>query len=341
MSDFGPLMISLASTRLGEDERALLDDPRVGGILLFAHNYRNREQLFQLTDAIRAVDEHLIIAVDHEGGPVQRFQSHGFTHLPAAALFGRLYDHDPLRALALVRSAGALAATELRQCGIDLGLAPVLDLAAAKSRVIGRRAFHADPVAVAALGAAFVHGLHDGGMPAVCKHYPGHGSVADDTHSEKVVDPRPEKQIRENDMFPYVELNRQGLLDAVMMAHVVYPQVDDLPASLSSVWMQDSLGRLGFNGIIFSDDVAMKGLDRQLVSAQSMLTAGCHVILASAGERLQQLWDDLAAYAIDGHRDELKRRWNAKRHNLTAATEREHDFEQTKFALRELTENRL
>ncbi|MGH8561485.1 MAG: beta-N-acetylhexosaminidase, partial [Nevskiales bacterium] len=226
-------------------------------------------------------EPQLLVAVDYEGGRVQRFREKGFTTLPPARAFGRLYDRDPEQARNMAHVCGWMIGSELRAVGVDLCFAPVLDLEAGVSTVIGDRAFHGSPEAITDLGSALMHGLRDAGMAATGKHFPGHGRVVEDSHESLPVDNRPLEQIRAEDMTPFRELIRQGL-PSVMMAHIRFPQVDPQPASLSRRWIQDELrGQLGFDGAVFCDDLSMGGaaaVGGYPERAMLALEAGCDML---------------------------------------------------------------
>ncbi len=282
------LMIGIAGTELEDRERDLLHADAVSGLVLFARNYRCRTQLQDLIADLRGTrtDAGFVIAVDQEGGTVQRFRGDGFTRLPPLAALGALYDRDPQRARALAEEHAWVMASELRTVDVDISFAPVLDLARG-SRVIGSRALHADPGVVADLADAYVRGMHLAGMAVTLKHFPGHGSVAGDTHVETASDPRPLQSIRARDMRPFVECIGLGV-EAVMMAHVIYPCVDTVPASQSPVWIGSILREeLGFDGLVFSDDISMHGAghDGHLGErVQAHLAAGCDLVLACQPE---------------------------------------------------------
>ncbi|HES75852.1 MAG TPA: beta-N-acetylhexosaminidase [bacterium] len=277
----GCLMIDLQGLRLGDEEAEQLRHPQVGGLILFARNYQNPAQLQDLVAQVRNVRPELLIAVDHEGGRVQRFRE-GFTLIPAASKLGELYDQDRVAALQLARDWAWLLASELRAFDIDLSFAPVLDLGGPLSRVIGDRALHEDPDVIAALGAAWMLGMRDAGMAAVGKHFPGHGSVAEDSHLEFPLDPRALHEIEACDLRPFRSLIDAGL-PGMMLAHVIYPTVDALPAGFSSVWVRELLReRYGFAGAIFTDDLSMVAATRiaePLARVRLALEAGCDMLL--------------------------------------------------------------
>ncbi len=278
----GPVMLDLEGTELSSEERELLRHPAVGGVILFRRNFVAPGQLAALTRAIIEVDERrLLIAVDQEGGRVQRF-CEGLTRLPAAARFGALYAQDERTALEVVRAVGWLMAAELRLLGIDFSFAPVLDVEQGLSRVIGDRAFATTPEAVAALAAAWLEGVHSAGMAGCGKHFPGHGGVVADSHLELPEDHRPLSALEQHDLLPFRRLIAQGL-EAVMPAHVRYAAIAPEPAGFSTFWLRELLReRLRFDGAIISDDLNMAGagvagtpVDRALAALQ----AGCDMAL--------------------------------------------------------------
>jgi beta-N-acetylhexosaminidase len=276
----GPLMVDIAGTELNADDVRVLSHPLVGSVLLFSRNYRNPAQISALTAAIRAVrTPHLLIAVDHEGGRVQRFRE-GFTRLPPVRLLGRRYDQDRRDGLALAQSVGWLMAAELRAVGVDFSFAPCIDLDYGVSEIIGDRAFHSDPDSVAALGVATLLGMREAGMPAIAKHFPGHGAVVADSHVALPVDRREYADL-EPDIRPYRTLIENNLA-GIMAAHVVFPAVDALPASLSRLWVDGVLrGELGFHGCVFADDLTMAGaaaFGDVPARAELALAAGCDVL---------------------------------------------------------------
>lgn len=275
MTNLGPLMIDVAGLELDDDERRRIAHPQVGGVILFARNYANPEQLRRLTASIREV-RSVLIAADHEGGRVQRFRD-GFTRLPPMAALGRLYDRDPSAASEAARRLGYLVAAELRGVGVDLSFAPVLDLDYGVSTVIGDRAFHSTAAGVAELAGAFVTGLHQGGLGACGKHFPGHGYIAADSHDEVPVDLRSFEAL-EADLQPFLQVP----LDAVMPAHVIFPAVDDKPAGFSRRWIELLKGRYGFGGLLFSDDLSMAGagvVGEAPARVEAAWQAGCDMLL--------------------------------------------------------------
>ena len=278
----GPIMVDLAGTELTPEDHDLLRHPAVGGVILFSRNYSSPAQLAALTAAIHDLRApRLLIGVDQEGGRVQRFRE-GFTRLPPAGRFGTLYARDPRRACAVCTAIGWLMAAELQVVGVDFSFAPVLDLDLGLSRVIGDRGFGAGVEQVSALGAAWVAGVRQAGMAAVGKHFPGHGGVAADSHTELPHDGRDLKDLLEADLEPFRRLIEHGL-EAVMPAHVIYPRVAPEPAGFSPKWLQEILrAHLGFSGVIFSDDLNMAAASAGGGYAERALAAahaGCDMLL--------------------------------------------------------------
>ncbi|MBL8520700.1 MAG: beta-N-acetylhexosaminidase [Betaproteobacteria bacterium] len=278
----GPVMTDVAGLDLTADDIRRLSHPLVGGAILFARNYRDPEQLRILTAAIHDLrSPSLPICVDHEGGRVQRFRD-GFTPIPPMRELGRLWDRSPVDALALARAIGVIIGHELASHGVDFSFTPVLDIDYGESAVIGHRAFHADPAAIAALARALMLGLNEAGMTNVGKHFPGHGYVRADSHHEIPVDEREFADIWEKDLLPFRALS-DGTMGGVMPAHVTYPKFDRHPAGFSEKWLKDVLrGRLGFDGVIFSDDLSMEGASAAgnvVERALAALGAGCDVVL--------------------------------------------------------------
>jgi len=278
----GPLMVDLLGCEMTEEEREILQHPLVGGVILFSRNYESPEQVAALTASIRALrDPHLIISVDHEGGRVQRFRT-GFTRLPPVGALGRHYMQHPKQTLERAEQTGWLMAAELRAVGVDFSFAPVLDLDYGVSEIIGDRAFHRDPEAVTNIARAYIHGMKRAWMPAVGKHFPGHGAVEVDSHLGLPVDTRHFEDMLEADILPFSRLCQKELA-GIMPAHVVYEQSDDLPAGFSPFWIKDVLrDRLGFQGAILSDDLSMAGaavMGDPLARAEAALSAGCDMVL--------------------------------------------------------------
>ncbi|GAB4397099.1 MAG: beta-N-acetylhexosaminidase [Rhodoferax sp.] len=288
-----PLILDIAGTALSAADVRRLQHPLVGGLILFGRNWENRRQLRALCKSIKKVRPDALICVDHEGGRVQRFRSDGFTHLPPMRALGQMWrddgdsapGHGALRALRAASACGYVLGAELRACGVDLSFTPVLDLDWGHSRVIGDRAFDADPRVVTLLAKSLMHGLLRAGMANCGKHFPGHGHVAADSHVDVPRDPRSLRAILKADARPYEWLG--GDLASVMPAHVIYPQVDTRPAGFSRRWLVDILRRdLGFVGAVFSDDLSMRGareIDGQPVTptqaAVAALNAGCDLVL--------------------------------------------------------------
>jgi beta-N-acetylhexosaminidase len=273
-------MVDVGGPDLTSEDVRVLSHPMVGSVILFTRNYRDPAQLAELTAAIRDIrSPQLLIAVDHEGGRVQRFRD-GFTRLPAARALGRRFDTQRHEGLDLARSVGWLMAAELRAVGIDFSFAPCVDLDYGVSEIIGDRAFHSDADAVAALGVAYMTGMRDAGMAACAKHFPGHGAVVADSHTDLPVDRRTFVDM-EADIRPY-RLMVENNVASIMAAHVVYPAIDQLPASLSRRWVTDILrGELGFHGCVFADDLSMAGaaaFGGILERVRLAFAAGCDVL---------------------------------------------------------------
>jgi beta-N-acetylhexosaminidase len=311
MTDHAPLILDVAGLALTEADRRRLAHPLVGGMILFSRNWQDRDQLAALCDEVRSVREDLLICVDHEGGRVQRFRSGGFTHLPPMRAFGELWMRDAMAATNAATAAGYVLGAELRACGVDLSFTPVLDLDWGESGVIGDRAFHRDPRVAALLAKSLMHGLLRAGMANCGKHFPGHGFVKADSHTDIPVDQRSLKAILGDDAAPYEWLNTT--LTSVMPAHVIYPKVDSRPAGFSSRWLNAILrDKLRFSGAVFSDDLSMAGarlIEGREVSyteaAVAAVNAGCDMVLlcnqsVQDPAALDQLLEEMAAALAQG-----------------------------------------
>lgn len=334
----GPVLIGLPGTELDARSRQYLQHPAVGGVVLFKRNFAQREQLCDLVGEIReARNPRLLVTIDQEGGRVQRLHGQGFTRLPPLGVLGRLHAADPLKAIDMAYRHGRVMATEMLACGIDMSFAPVLDLDRGSS-VIGNRSFSASAGLVAELGRSYLAGMHDSGMKTTGKHFPGHGSVQADSHTDDVVDTRSLEEIRENDLRPFQDLLPE--LDALMIAHVVYPQVDDVPAGYSETWLNGILREsLGYSGVVFSDDLGMhaaKSIGGLVERTHRCLQAGCDLALVCLPDDVDSLLgalDDAPADATGAigrlygkptvDRDELIvvrqeriREWDHWRHSL-------------------------
>ena len=324
MTHIAPVILDIAGTRLSAVDRQRLAHPLTGGIILFARNWESRAQLDALCAEIKRMRGDLLICVDHEGGRVQRFRTDGFTHLPPMRALGELWMQDgkggpgsgAMRATNAASAAGYVLAAELRACGVDLSFTPVLDLDHGDSAIIGDRAFARDPRVVSLLAKSLIHGLLRAGMANCGKHFPGHGFVRADSHTDIPVDRRSLKAILGDDAAPYGWLNTT--LDSVMPAHVIYPKVDARPAGFSSRWLNDILRHeLGFGGAIFSDDLSMAGArqidGREVTYTQAAVTAleaGCDLVLLcnqslDGGAAVDALLDGLAEA-------QLKARWKPR-----------------------------
>jgi beta-N-acetylhexosaminidase len=276
------VVVDVLGTTLTDEDRSRIRQPAAGAVILFARNYENSEQLAQLTaDIERQREPALAVCVDHEGGRVQRFRE-GFTAIPPMRALGKLWDRDRDAAKEAASSIGYIIAAELGAHGVDFSFAPVLDLDYGGSSVIGDRALHFDPTAVGALGACLVKGLAQGGVAAVAKHFPGHGYAEADSHVAVPRDQRTFKEIACKDIAPYKQVIEAGLA-AVMPAHVIYPQVDSQPAGYSAHWLREVLRQqLGFQGLVFSDDLSMEGAavaGGPPERARGALAAGCDMVL--------------------------------------------------------------
>ena len=277
---YGRLMLDLKGVSLDRDERLQLQNPQVGGVILFSRNIQSRDQICDLVAEIRACSKSLLVAVDQEGGRVQRLRE-GFTAIPSMQAIGNLIARSPEEGLGLSKDLGWLMASEVIACGLDLSFAPVLDVDRDTSSIIGDRSFSDQPEVVISAAEAFIKGMHDAGMAATGKHFPGHGGIVADSHLEAPLDDRSWKTLYTRDIQPFAKLSK--ILDAVMPAHITFPSVDPDSVGFSSFWLNDVLrGKLGFEGIIFSDDLTMKGADiagGYVDKAKLALKAGCDMIL--------------------------------------------------------------
>ncbi|MDG1447034.1 MAG: beta-N-acetylhexosaminidase [Porticoccaceae bacterium] len=277
---YGRLMLDLAGTELTAEEQQILQSPQVGGVILFARNIQSREQVTALNAQIRQASANLLIAVDQEGGRVQRLRD-GFTPLPPMQLLADSVVQNPEVGVQLVRDTGWLMASEVLACGFDISFAPVLDVDRNTSSIIGDRAFSDQPEMVITLAQAFIEGMNEAGMAATGKHFPGHGGIVADSHLEAPVDHRSWQQLLDHDLKPFVALSKQ--LAGVMPAHITFPAVDPDSVGFSGFWLQQVLRQqLSFDGVIFSDDLSMKGADvagGYIDKAQLALNAGCDMIL--------------------------------------------------------------
>lgn len=314
MTPHAPVVLDIAGTALNADDRRRLAHPLTGGLILFARNWTDRRTLVELTSEIKSIRPDVLICVDHEGGRVQRFRTDGFTHLPPMRALGEMWHQDgsggagagALNATDAATAAGFVLGAELRACGVDFSFTPVLDLDHGASGVIGDRAFHRDPRVATLLAKSLMQGLLLAGMANCGKHFPGHGFVKADSHTDVPVDRRSLKAILTDDARPYEWLSTS--LTSVMPAHVIYPKVDGRPAGFSARWLKDVLRlQLGFTGAVFSDDLSMEGarcIDGAVVSytdaATVALNAGCDLVLlcnqsTGDGRAVDELLDGLDA----------------------------------------------
>jgi len=277
---YGRLMLDIQGVKLSQGERNILTNPHVGGVILFSRNIESRQQVQMLVSEIRACKSSLLVAVDQEGGRVQRLLN-GFTSLPPMQLLGDLVESDKNKGLALIREVGWLMASEVLACDMDISFAPVLDIDRSTSTIIGDRAFSDDPDVVVLCGKAFVEGMREAGMSATGKHFPGHGGIAADSHLEAPVDYRDLPELEHRDLVPFREMST--CLGGIMPAHITFPEIDSSAVGFSSHWLQDVLREeFGFDGVIFSDDLSMKGADivgGYVDKARHALDAGCDMIL--------------------------------------------------------------
>jgi beta-N-acetylhexosaminidase len=308
MTQHSPIILDIAGTSLTKKDRKRIKNPLTGGLILFSRNWQDRAQLTELCADIKSIRDDVIICVDHEGGRVQRFRTDGFTHVAPMRVFGELWMKDAMAATNAATAAGFVLGAELRACGVDFSFTPVLDLDWGGSSVIGDRAFHRDPRVVGLLAKSLMHGLLEAGVANCGKHFPGHGFVKADSHTDIPIDNRSLKAILADDAAPYRWLST--VLTCVMPAHVVYTKVDARPAGFSSRWLNDILrGELGFQGAVVSDDLSMEGarlIDGKRVSfaeaALVALEAGCDLVplcnqsvQSEGGAAIDELLDGLTS----------------------------------------------
>lgn len=338
--NLGPLMLDVEGTVLSAQERERIAHPGVGGVILFARNIQDTDQVRALIASMREVRPELIVAVDQEGGRVQRVKK-GVTLLPPLARLGLWWDENPVQAMQGAREWGWLMAAEMLALGFDISFAPVLDLNVGRSRVIGDRAFHGTLRAVVALARSYIAGMHEAGMAATGKHFPGHGWVEADSHHAIPVDERSEADIRAQDLQTFEQLARD--LDAVMPAHVIYQQVDAQPAGFSRYWLQQVLrSELRFEGVIFSDDLTMEGASvagGYGERAAAALAAGCDMVLVCNNPAgAQTVLDYLDQHPVTVDQARLQRMRARRRQDLATlmASDRYQNI-QTDMQARSLT----
>ena len=320
VSSLGVLMLDIKGKSLTSIEKDLLQRDSTGGLILFSRNYESPSQLRELVASIRDIKQDILIAVDQEGGRVQRFQE-GFVRLPSLGSIGKIYKNNPQLAESLAKISAWIMASELISYDIDLSFAPVIDIQNMSSEIIGDRAFSSNPEIVVRLAKSYISGLREAGMSACGKHYPGHGTVHADSHFELPVDVRPWGEIRDSDFSVFAQLIE--LLDGVMPAHVLYPSVDKFTAGFSEVWIKDKLrGELNFKGVVFSDDLTMaaaKAIPAPVDRAKRALAAGCDMILVcndqeSAAEIAN--WLDSESLAKNVNMHAMRAKPSRKIHNL-------------------------
>ena len=297
----GFLIVTIGGTKISRAERKLLKHPAVAGVILFGHNYRDKSQITELIEALHSIKPGFIVSVDHECRTVQRFKE-GFTQLPMPIEIGQYYEEDIDVALNTAYAYGVIVGSEMREINMDLSYLPVMDIAHFDG-VIGGRAFHSDPKAVTELSKAVVTGLHNSSLPACGKHFPGHGSVFGDTHTDIIRDPRAQSEIEAHDLYPFAEMIEKKYLDCIMLSHIVYKAVSDTPASLSEHWIKVVLReQLGFDGIVCTDDLDMVGSGNvNSAMLKKAMDAGCDLLLICRRgvSELQQLISDFSDDEID------------------------------------------
>ena len=293
----GVLLMDLQGQQLSEEEKQLLACPAIAGVILFARNYHDRDQLMALTDSIRTVRQDVLICVDQEGGRVQRFQA-GFTRLPPARAYHQ--SKEPCR---MAREAGWLMANELMACGVDLCIGPVLDIDHGRTEIVADRAFGHTPEQVTRLASAWIDGVHEAGMSVVIKHFPGHGNVDDDSHLTLPVDLRDLAEVECSDMQPFETMIASGVA-ALMPAHILYPAIDQHPVGFSPFWLKSVLrNRLGFSGLVVSDCLTMQGAAEAgdfPARARAALQAGCDLLIVSDRQGCLAILDQLDEALLSG-----------------------------------------
>jgi len=302
MINIGPLMLDVEGTQLTQQDAECIEHDACGGLILFSRNFQSAKQIELLIKSIRSIKPNIIIAVDQEGGRVQRFKQ-DFTLLPPLGSLGKLFAKDQMLAKQRASQFGELMALEILSVGCDISFSPVLDLGLEESQIIGDRAFAKDPQTIIELAKSFIAGMSQAGMAATGKHFPGHGSVVEDSHVAIPIDERDEQTIYDKDMLPFVTLKNELL--AVMPAHIIYPQVDSKPAGFSEVWIKQKLRQqIGFDGVVFSDDLSMKGAEVAgdfTQRANIALTAGCDmVLLCNNREQTLKVLDHLQDFNLSG-----------------------------------------
>jgi beta-N-acetylhexosaminidase len=330
----GPVMIDVEGEVLTEDDKARLLHPLTGAVILFTKNFNNRLQLTELINNIKSIrSPALLVCVDQEGGRVQRFREE-FTPLPAAARIGEIYDRSSRDGLLAASAAGELMAAELVKVGVDFSFAPVLDVRSCNSEVIGDRSFHQDADTVTELAAAYIDGMNSSGMSATGKHFPGHGGVETDSHRCLPTDTRSLEELRSCDLRPFERL--AGDLGGVMTAHVEFAQVDAKIPTFSRYWLQDELrDMLGFDGVIFSDDLSMEGAKQGDITSCAVraLDAGCDMVLVcNAPDTADELLAGLARHEVHGT---VKKALGARLGGMRAREGQEPRVEQARALLRE------
>jgi len=319
MTNIGPLMLDIEGTQLTQQDVECLIHPSCGGLILFARNFQSAAQIESLIESIRAIKQNIIIAVDQEGGRVQRFKQ-DFTRLPPLAVLGRLFADNQSLAKHRALQFGELMALEVLSVGCDISFSPVLDLGLDTSQIIGDRAFAEDEQTITQLAGAFIAGMNRAGMAATGKHFPGHGSVVEDSHIAIPIDDRDEQTIFNNDMQPFIKLKDELL--AIMPAHIIYSQIDSQPAGFSEVWLKQKLrNQIGFNGVIFSDDLSMKGAETAgdfSQRADIALAAGCDMILlCNNPQQTLKILDHLQDFSLTSDSKQRLAKMLAKKSTVT------------------------